>query len=103
MPVLWILVPLLVLAAGIYYVGRRLMSPFGLPQRRRKIIWIAIAVWGLLLYLSLFMSRIGGDWSWIVSWIGYVSLGLLSFLFCLVLLRDYLSVRALFKLTFDFH
>jgi uncharacterized protein len=88
MPVLWILVPLLVLAAGIFYVGKRLITPFGLPPRRRKIVWIAIGVWGLLLYLSLFMSRIGGEWSWAVSWIGYVSLGLLSFLFCLVLVRD---------------
>jgi predicted MPP superfamily phosphohydrolase len=90
MPIFFILIPLLVLAGSLYYLGKRLIGPFALPPHRRKAIWIAIALWGVLMFVALFLSRMGAAWTTPLSWIGYVSLGLLSFLFFLVLLRDIL-------------
>jgi predicted MPP superfamily phosphohydrolase len=84
----WILIVVLVVTLGVTYIGRRLIR----TSRLRKP-WIIVAWVGLILFFVLpiasmsFIRRSGGTLP-LLSWITYVGLGFLSFVFFLLLLRD---------------
>jgi predicted MPP superfamily phosphohydrolase len=89
MRTLWVVVPLLVLCLGFAYIGRRLIGPIGLEPRRKKIAWIALGGWMAILYATLLLGRTAEGWSGsLLSWIAYLSLGLLSIIVTTLLIRD---------------
>ncbi len=71
-----------------FYMGWRLIQPANIRQRWKNVIWIAAALWFAGTYLGRALTRRSEAPSDIFSWIVYVSLGLLSSLFFLLLLRD---------------
>jgi predicted MPP superfamily phosphohydrolase len=88
--VVFFLVFTLILGSAYFYVGSRLMGPWDLSTAGK---WTG---WGLLFgHLGVVMSsfalmRLVGStpWTRAVWWVGFVGLGLLSFLFVGLLLRD---------------
>jgi predicted MPP superfamily phosphohydrolase len=87
--IIWIIAALLVLGSAFFYMGRRLIRPSGLTRRGKRIAWIALFAWCILLYASLFITRRFESLSGTLSWITYPSLGFLSSLFFLLLIRDF--------------
>ncbi len=92
MSLLWLLIVLSVLGGGAYYVGRRLIIPFGLPTAGRIAAWIALAVVIVLPLVSMALIRRGGGWTIPLTWIAYVALGFLSLVVTLLIVRDVLLV-----------
>jgi predicted MPP superfamily phosphohydrolase len=88
--VVFFLVFTLVLGSAYFYVGSRLMGPWDLSTAGK---WTG---WGLLYgHLGIVMSsfalmRLVGStpWTRAVWWVGFIGLGLFSFLFVGLLLRD---------------
>lgn len=87
---IWIIVSFLVFGLAFFYLGRRLIGPAGFTPRGKRLAWIGLSTWMVAIYASLFLSRMGipSPWDDIISWIAYLSLGLLSFLFFLTVIRD---------------
>jgi hypothetical protein len=88
MAIPWILFVVAVISVGITYVGRRLIrtSHFSKP-------WNAAAWTGLVLLFVMPISlmaliRRSSELPLALSWIAYVGLGLLSFVFFLLVFRD---------------
>lgn len=96
MQIAWYVVPLSVLALGVFYIGRRMLGPIRRSSRRVRNAWIALALWVLFIYASIMLGRIELPYSAPFSWLAYVSLGLLSCAFTALLIRDiiWLPVRA---------
>lgn len=93
---IFFLVVFTVFGIGYGYVGWRLISTSSLTQSVKLISWIAVIVMYLLPVTSVLLDRTGNDnISSKLAWITYVSMGLFSFLFLMVLLRD-LSMLAVF-------
>ncbi len=82
--VIWILV----LAAGYFYVGRRLSR--GFSAKHRSWLWAAVGLAFLLPQFPFFLlrNRIESGALDVLIWCGYVTLGLFSSLLTGVLLRD---------------
>jgi predicted MPP superfamily phosphohydrolase len=70
------------------YMEWRLIGMSGLGRRARITLIVAASLWGAVVMASVFLSRSVEGWNSVFSWVGYVSLGLLSTLFFLLLLRD---------------
>lgn len=79
---------LVTLSVGFLYIGWRLIVPFHLQSPYKQIAWIGLALMYLIPFSSFFLIRFAEEWSDALSWIGYLSLGLLSFLFSLLVIRD---------------
>ncbi len=88
--ILWIVISVAVLALAHFYIGRRLIRPMRLSRRATWLAWGGLIAWWIVIFLSLILTRSGGPLTTPFSWIAYVSLGLLSFLFFLLLIRDIL-------------
>ena len=85
---IWIGVMASVLSLGFYYMGQRLIVPFSFAAPYRQIAWTALALMYLIPFSSFFMVRFAEKYSGLYSWIGYISLGFLSFVFVFLLFRD---------------
>jgi hypothetical protein len=87
---LWFLIAFSVLALGYGYVGWRLIVPSQLPQPWNTIAWVTLIVLFLvpLATVILEINRIRHGWSDLFVWVGYVTLGLFSFVLTFVLMRD---------------
>ncbi len=92
MSLLWLLIVLSVLGGGAYYVGRRLIVPFGLPTAGKVAAWIALALVIILPLISMVLMRRGGAWTIPLAWVAYVALGFLSLVVTLLIARDTLLV-----------
>ena len=100
MQIAWFVVPVAVLGIGVYYIGRRLMRTMSLSKRARRIVWIALALWIVAIYSSLLFGRNAIAPNSLPAWFAYVSMGLLSFLFTGLAIRDivWYAVRGMAKL-----
>jgi uncharacterized protein len=86
----WILIVVLVIALGITFIGRRLIRTSRLRKLRNIAAWAGLILFFVLPIVSMaFIRRSGGEWP-ILSWVTYVGLGFLSFVFFLLLARDIL-------------
>ena len=86
--ILWIAILVTVMGGGFAYVGWRLITPMNLPGGWKAAAWTLVGAMFFAPVVSMFLFRfvegIGGWWSWVT----YVSLGFLSFLFTLLVVRD---------------
>lgn len=86
--ILWITILVTVMGGGFAYVGWRLITPMNLPGGWKVAAWTLVGAMFFAPVVSMFLFRfvegIGGWWSWVT----YVSLGFLSFLFTLLVVRD---------------
>jgi len=74
-----------------YYIGRRLIKPLKIDRTFKRLLWLAVFLTPLLIPVS-FMLRIGAAGSpraGIIVWFTYMSMGFLSIVLALVLLRDF--------------
>lgn len=88
MQIAFIIFPILVLSLAFFYLGRRFITHGMTDGRLKKIAW-----WGLLAFFvsvlaSVMLGRVYEQWSGGLSWFAYVLLGLLSFVFTCLLIRD---------------
>ena len=85
---IWIGVMASVLSLGFYYMGQRLIVPFSFPAPHRQVAWATLALMYLIPFSSFFMVRFAEKYSGFYSWVGYIALGFLSFVFVFLLFRD---------------
>jgi predicted MPP superfamily phosphohydrolase len=86
----WILIVVLVIALGVTFIGRRLIRTSRLRKPWNIAAWAGLILFFVLPIVSMaFIRRSGGEWP-ILSWVTYVGLGFLSFVFFLLLARDIL-------------
>lgn len=85
---LWIGIMITVLSLGYIYMGQRLIIPFKLDAPYKQIAWTVLTMMYLIPLSSFFLVRAAEKWSDLFSWIGYVSLGFLSFVFVMLFFRD---------------
>ena len=80
----------LILLAGHYYVGRRLLTPLKLKPSYKKLAWTAILTVPLILPFT-FLFRIwgiNGTLIDLIGWIAFVGMGFFSLIIGWVVLRD---------------
>ena len=94
--VLWFTIAFSILALGYGYVGWRLIVSSHLPHPWNAVAWIVLCVLFSVPILAVILeiNRIKYPWSDILIWVGYGTLGMFSFVFTLVLLRDIVWIIA---------
>ena len=99
--VIWISIMLIVLAGGFWYIGRRLIGTLQLPPNRKLAALVGLAVLFLIPFLSMFLLRSTGRLGTVWSWVTYSSLGFLSLVFTVLVVRDlmFLAARGLASLA----
>jgi predicted MPP superfamily phosphohydrolase len=85
---IWIGTMIAVLSLGYFYMGQRLIVPFQLESPAKQIAWTALTLMYLIPFSSFFMVRFAEKYTGLYSWIGYISLGFLSFVFVALVFRD---------------
>lgn len=91
-PVFFFLITFAILSCAYGYVGWRLIIPSNLSPVLNYFAWGVLILMLLLPYITfiLRMNKYENSFSDIISWIGYVSLGLFSLVFAFVLAKDVL-------------
>ena len=84
----WIVIVVVALGLGITYIGRRLIRTSRLSKGCNIAAWTAVIVFFVLPIASMALIRRSGGPLVVLSWITYVGLGFLSFIFCFLLVRD---------------
>jgi len=92
---LWTLTVIAVLTAGLFYIGWRLITPFDLPKWGKVAAWVGLALMILLPFFGMILGRRLPAWQGTLSWITYISLGFISFVFTLLVIRDVLYLGGL--------
>ncbi len=77
-----------VCSLGITYIGKRLIKPMAWSKKQKRIAWIILSSIFLLPVFSTIFSRVSGGTGSTFSWITYVGLGFISFVFTFLFLRD---------------
>jgi predicted MPP superfamily phosphohydrolase len=91
---MWFVLALFVF--GLFYIGLRLIGPARISPRAKKIAWAVLSLWWITIAASIFMGRREDGWSGgALSWLAYISLGFLSTLFFLLLIRDIILLLGL--------
>jgi len=85
---LWIIIVLVVISLGITYIGRRLIKSSRLPKKWNTAAWAGLILFFALPIVSMMFMRQSNSVNHLMSWITYVGLGLLSFIFFFLLVRD---------------
>jgi uncharacterized protein len=88
MMITWIVIVILVLSHGITYIGRRLIRTSKLKKPWNIAAWIVLTLSFLLPVVSMMFTRSISGTSLLLSWITYTALGLLSFIFFFLFIRD---------------
>jgi predicted MPP superfamily phosphohydrolase len=101
----WITIVLVVLGIGFAYIGWRVIIPAKLMMPWKLHAWLALALMFLLPFSSMFLLRYDERLVDPLSWLVYVGLGFLSFVFTLLVLRDvvWLGSSGIEKLIAQFH
>jgi len=73
---------------GFFYIGWRVINPFRFRPLKRNLLWGALFLLFAITLGGVMLSRAIETPSAPLAWVAYVSLGLLSTLFFLVLVRD---------------
>lgn len=86
----WIIIVLTTATLLTLYLGWRLVEPLNIPRQAKLLGWGMLFVLLFGQRLSWFLRRGQDSPAWLnsVDWIGYVFLGLISFLMVFMLLRD---------------
>lgn len=84
----WILIVVLAVSIGVTFIGRRLIRTSRLRKPWNIVAWSALVFFFLLPIASMSFIRRNGEMLPLLSWVTYVGLGFLSFVFFLLLLRD---------------
>ncbi len=79
---------ILVFVLAFFYIGWRLITPTGFAPRWKIALWGALLLWFITMLGGVFLGRNATTPNELLSWTTYVSLGLLSTLFFLLLIRD---------------
>lgn len=90
----WITIVFAVLSVGYVYIGWRLIVPAKLESGWKILAWSGLAALFILPIASSFLMRHNEKITDPLSWIAYVSLGFLSFVFTLLLIRDSIWVSS---------
>lgn len=89
--VLWYFIMGTVLTLTCGYIGWRLIHPAIISAALKWILWTALIILALLPLLSYFIGQLGLERiSYLFTWAGYIGLGIISFLFFFVIIRDLL-------------
>lgn len=88
MQIAFIIFPILVLASAFFYLGRRLITHGMADGRLQKLAWRGLLVFFVSVFASVMLSRVYEEWSSPLSWFAYTLLGLLSYVFTFLLIRD---------------
>lgn len=88
MYLVWMGIILSVYAIGYSYMGWRLIIPFQLQAPYKQLAWIGLALMFLIPFSTFIFMRFAEKYSDALSWIGYISLGFLSFVFVALFFRD---------------
>ncbi len=88
MYLIWMGIVLSVYAVGISYLGWRLIVPFRLAAPYKQLAWGGLILMFMIPFSSFILVRVAEKWSDALSWVGYVSLGFLSFVFVALFFRD---------------
>lgn len=89
-PILFIMISLLILSGGYFYVGYKLISTANFSSPMNIFLWSVLLVLLLSLYLPFILTRIGFQNRLLdfLLWVGYAGLGLMSFLIIFLLIKD---------------
>jgi predicted MPP superfamily phosphohydrolase len=87
-----IAIVLAILAGALVYVGRRLIIHSPLQRRGRRVASAVYTTWFVSIVALTILSMSFASASGAASWYTYVSLGFLSFLFFLLLIRDIVAL-----------
>jgi uncharacterized protein len=86
-----------IVGSAAYYVSRRLVGFFHLNQWKKQLIRLGIAFIIVSIPMTITLQRFGFENSVVdgFSWIGYIGLGFLSFIFTFMVIRDisFLMIR----------
>ncbi|WP_147820645.1 metallophosphoesterase [Salidesulfovibrio onnuriiensis] len=87
---MWLLIVLSVSACIIGYLGWRIISPLPLSPRKRLLLWLLLAAVILGQRVTWFIRANGHNPALLdaVDWVGFVTLGFISFVIVLSLARD---------------
>ena len=88
MAVPWFLLVIATLTLGITYVGRRLIRTSRLPKAWNIAAWLGLVLLFVMPIALMAFIRRSSEPPLMLSWIAYVGLGLLSFVFFFLVLRD---------------
>jgi predicted MPP superfamily phosphohydrolase len=91
----WITIVLVILGIGYAYVGWRLIASSKLAPPWNFIAWTGLALMFVLPFGSSLLVRLYEKLTDPLAWVAYVSLGLLSFVFTLLVARDVLWLASL--------
>lgn len=87
------------------YIGWRLITPADISSALKWVFWLFLFLLGLMPFISYYTNQYGFEGlSYFFTWAGYIGLGIISFLFFLLLIRDLLLLFSeggfkLFKYT----
>jgi len=91
----WIGIMITVLSIGYFYMAWRLIMPFHLEAPQKQIAYTLLSLMYIIPFSSFFLVRIAEKYTGLYSWIGYISLGFLSFVFVALVFRDVLWLAGL--------
>lgn len=91
----WIGIMITVLSIGYFYMAWRLIMPFQLEAPQKHIAYTLLSLMYIIPFSSFFLVRIAEKYTGLYSWIGYISLGFLSFVFVALVFRDVLWLAGL--------
>jgi predicted MPP superfamily phosphohydrolase len=83
-----ILIFLAIYIFGFFYIGWRLIRPSNLKPRAKTLLWIGLSVLGVGIIAAVLLQRRFETWSAPLSWFAYPTMGFVSSLFFLLLIRD---------------
>ncbi len=88
--ILFFAIWLLLIASAHYYVGKRIIPHCGASVKVQRKLWNLL--WGIFLMPQVpFFILVGGieaEWNELLSWIGYILLGIFSMSLALLAIRD---------------
>jgi uncharacterized protein len=87
----WIVIIIVALSLGVTFIGRRLIRTSRLRKRWNIAAWVGLILFFVFpIVFTILIRQIGGTSPPLVSWVIYVGLGFLSFVFFILLARDIL-------------
>ena len=88
---LWYLITGTILSLTCGYIGWRLIHPAAIAGSLKWVLWSGLILLAFLPAISYFISRLGYEsLSYFFTWAGYIGLGIISFLFTFLVIRDLL-------------
>lgn len=90
----WITIMLAIVGLGYYYIGWRIIIPAKLATSWNLLANLTLGLFFLLPFGSVFLLRYNEKLAEPLSWVSYVGLGYISFVFTVLLARDLIWLGA---------